>query len=106
MSNYPDDFRGFPQDAAPTSDERAEARLRGDTRCDLIALCEDIGGRLADLNLSENALGCFADALCEELYQHPHYRSIFVDFGQSSDSYKLAEMAMARGAAAKQEAAA
>lgn len=104
MSNYPDDFRGFPQDAPSTEDERYDARVLNEAREELDALCEAIGKQLAGLGLSASAIDCIACGVCEELTDHQDFRAAF-STGYGIDACALAGKAMNRGAAAKQEAA-
>jgi len=102
MSNYPDGCRNLlPQDEQPSANERYEARMRGDARCDLAALAEEVGKTLRGLDLSNHAIACVSEQLCEQLLDHQSYRAAFADCG---DGHAIAERVMIR-AAAKQEAA-
>ena len=79
---------------------RYEARARGDARCELETLCENIGKQLPSHAFHADNIGLVSDMVCECLYEHPEYKAILAD-GPGVDGYEIAADAMKRGAGIK-----
>jgi len=85
-------------DAEESADNaRREARQRGDARCDLQALAEKVGACLRGIRLSDHAIACVSEQLCEQLISDPNF-SPALDANADPSGYAIAERAMIRAA--------
>jgi hypothetical protein len=90
------------QDYGPRTDaeesaqtERYEGEARADAMCAIRELAEEVGKVLQGLRLSDSAIECISETMCEQLLDHSGYRAAF---DSSGDGHGIAERAMIRAA--------